>query len=160
MTRIALVIGTFLAVPVTLPAQTTDEAIARAIMAAPGRAAAEAGVISWNENGDRVVLRESTNGVVCWDRSGVAGQRAFAVQCTNEGNIERFEQNRAFFKAGKDRDGWNALVAAAEKDGTRKVAVYGSVYYSMSGDTMETARTHMTIAVPFATAESLDLPAE
>ena len=46
------------------------------------------------------------------------------------------------------------------EDGTRKVAVYGSVYYSMSGDTMETARTHMTIAVPFATAESLDLPAE
>ncbi len=105
------------------------------------------------------MLKESENGFVCWDRSGQFGQRPFSVQCTNVGNIERYEQNREFFKAGGDRDGWNALMAEAEENGTRKVAVFGSIYYYMSGDDQESAGQHLVIAVPFATAESIGIPA-
>ena len=160
MKRTLLVVLAVLAVSAAANGQMAEDTIERAVMAAPARARAEAMVVTWDEDGARVVLRAGTNGFVCWDRSGKNGQRAFSVQCTNAGNLSRYEQNLAFFAASETRDEANALMAAAEEDGTRKVAVFGSVYYNLSGTDPESARPHMTIAVPFATAESLGLPSE
>ena len=149
-----------LVVPTAANAQTARDTIARAVLAAPGRAHADALVVTWDTDGSRIVLREGTNGFVCWDRSGENGEPAFSVQCTNEGNLARYEQNRAFFTAAESPDEAKALMEAAERDGTREVAVFGSVYYSLRGDLPEYAYRHMTIAVPFATSESLGLPKE
>lgn len=160
MKRIVLAVAAVLVGFSAANAQTADNAIARAVLAAPARAQADAMVVTWDADGNREVLREGTNGWVCWDRSGQNGQRAFAVQCTNEGNLARYEQNLAFFLATDSREAANALMDAAEADSTRKVAVFGSAYYSFSGTDQESARAHMTIAVPFATAESLGLPSE
>jgi hypothetical protein len=51
-----------------------------------------------------------------------------------------------------------AALDAAEKDGTRVKPEFGSVFYNFYGPTREQARTHTTVAVPFATAQTLGLP--
>ena len=158
--RIGLAVAAVLVGFSSANAQMADDMIARAILAAPARAQADAMVVTWDADGNREVLREGANGWVCWDRSGQNGQRAFAVQCTNEGNLARYEQKLAFFRATDSREAANALMDTAEADGTREVAVFGSAYYNFSGTDQESARAHMTIAVPFATAESLGLPSE
>jgi hypothetical protein len=50
------------------------------------------------------------------------------------------------------------MLDAAEKDGTRVKPEYGSVWYHMLGADREHARTHVTIAVPGATTQSIGLP--
>jgi hypothetical protein len=51
-----------------------------------------------------------------------------------------------------------SMLDAAEKDGTRVKPEFGSIFYNLSGPEREKARPHMTVAVPFATAQSLGLP--
>jgi hypothetical protein len=51
-----------------------------------------------------------------------------------------------------------AMLDAAEKDGTRVKPEFGSVFYNLSGADRERARSHTTIAVPFATTQSMALP--
>ncbi len=52
-----------------------------------------------------------------------------------------------------------AMLDAAEKDGTRVKPEPGSIWYHMMGPNRWGARAHVTIAVPGATAQSLGLPA-
>jgi hypothetical protein len=141
-------------------AQTDQEIIDRAVLAAPANARAAAMVVKWAADGSRVVVRPGTNGVVCWDQSVWPGQRPFSVHCTAVGNLPRVEQNREFFyKAGNAKEA-EALVQAAEKAGARKVPEFGAGYYGLVGNDQATARGHVTIAVPFATTETLKLPSK
>ncbi len=148
-----------LAAPAVSVAQSSDEElIARATLAAPQRVRAAAGVVRWDANHNRIVVKESENGLVCWDRSDVPGTAPFTMQCSAEANLPRFEQNRKFAFQAADADERRALMAAAEEDGTRVLAAFGSVWYSLNGPNQENARSHTTIAVPNATAESVGLP--
>jgi hypothetical protein len=141
-------------------AQTDQEIIDRAVLAAPANARAAAMVVKWAADGTRVVVRPGTNGVVCWDQAVWPGQRPFSVHCTSVANLPRVEQNREFFyKAGNAKEA-EALVQAAEKDKTRKVPEFGAGYYGLVGNDQATARGHVTIAVPFATTETLKLPSK
>ena len=85
---------------------------------------------------------------------------ASVVTWDADGNLARYEQNLAFSRAGNSRDEVNALGAAAEENGTRELPVFGSIYYYNWGDDQESATPHMTVTVPYATHESLSLPAE
>ncbi|MEE2635678.1 MAG: hypothetical protein VYE68_00395 [Acidobacteriota bacterium] len=143
--------------PATLVAQTTDDQIAKALLAAPAALRANAGVIRLAADGTGTVLRESSNSLICWDRSDEPN-REFAVQCTSEGNLARVKQNRAWNMSGKTADEIRAMRETAEADGTREVSVFGSAYYALSGADAESANLHTTIAVPFATTESLGFP--
>jgi hypothetical protein len=78
-------------------------------------------------------------------------------ECTNLGNLPRAAQNQKI-EAIADAKARQAAFDAAEKDGTRVKPVFGSVWYHISGADPEHARTHMTIAVPGATAKTLGLP--
>ena len=163
MQRLLLfVLAALLAAPAVSAAQSSDEElIARATMAAPQRVRGGAGVVRWDDNSNRIVVKESENGLVCWDRSAVPGTAPFAVQCSAEANLPRFEQNRMLsIQAADDADERRALMAASEADGTRVLAAFGSVWYSMNGPDQENANRHTTIAVPNATADSVGLPAE
>ena len=60
------------------------------------------------------------------------------------------------FEAQGDKK--QALLDAAEKDGTRVKPEFGSVFYNLGGKDQQTARPHTTVAVPGATAQSLGLP--
>ena len=51
-----------------------------------------------------------------------------------------------------------AMLNAAEKDGTRVKPEFGSVWYHLAGPDRDHARPHMTIAVPGATMQSIGLP--
>ena len=157
MTRIVLLVLSVLAVSTSALAQTTAEIIARAVAAAPTQARDGAMVIKWKPDYTYDTLRPGTNRLVCFDRSGEPGEQPFAVQCTSVANLERVAQNRRF-EAVTDSAKRQALLDAAEKDGTRVKPEFGSVWYSMNGPDQARARTHVTIAVPGATTASIGLP--
>ena len=156
MTRIILIVVGLLAVSTSLYAQTTAETIERALAAAPQRAREATAVIQWNADFTYETLKEGTNRLVCYDRSGFPGRKQpFSVQCTSVANLPRLAQSRRALAENEDGE---AVLDAAEADGTRVLPEFGSVWISMDGADQASARIHTTIAVPNATAESLGLP--
>jgi hypothetical protein len=157
MKRASLALLAILTLPIAAEAQD-PAAVDKALAAAPARMREATMVIRWNADHTYAVLKEGTNRMVCFDRSDEARRAAFDVQCTSVGNLERVAQNRRFRAASADRQTENALIEAAEADGTRVPAQYGSVWIAMRGDDQVSARTHTTIAVPGATTASTGLP--
>lgn len=144
------------AVPSAVQAQSAEEEIARAVAAAPARAQADATVISFGDDGSVTVLRQGTNGLMCWDESTMD---RFSATCTSEANLARVEQNYAFNNSGGTSEEIQAMFDEAEEGGTREVSEFGTIYYHLNGDDQESAGSHISIVVPFATAESLGIPA-
>jgi hypothetical protein len=135
-------------------AQSTAD-IEKPLDAAPAQLRAAATVIKWKPDFTYDTLRKGTNSLVCYDRSGLPGQQAFSLECTNLGNLPRAAQNLKFEGMGAKKQ---AALDAAEKDGTRVKPEYGSVWYHLMGADKEHARTHLTIAVPGATEKTMGLP--
>jgi len=158
MKRIILALLGVLAAAADVAAQTPAQTIERALAPLSGRAREGAAVIQFNADQTYNTLKEGTNSWVCYDRSGEPGRAAFAVQCTNTGNLPRLVQNRKLEAAAADRDALRASVAAADSEGDRVEAEYGSVWIAMNGQDMASATRHMTVAVPYATAESTGFP--
>ena len=138
-------------------AQTADDAIERALSAAPRQMKEGATVIKWKADNTYDTLKKGTNRLVCYDRSGEPGKQPFAVQCTSIANLERVAQNRKF-EAVTDKAARDKMIEDAEKGGTRVKPEYGSVWLTMNGPDKEHARIHTTIAVPGATTQSTGLP--
>lgn len=157
MKRAVLVVLAALAVAAGAVAQTPDEAIEKALAAAPRNLKEGATVIKWKADNTYDTLKKGTNRLVCYDRSGEPGQQPFAVQCTSIANLDRVAQNRKF-EAIADRAARQAALDAAEKDGTRAKPEFGSVWLTMNGADRASARIHTTVAVPGATSQSLGLP--
>ena len=158
MKRIVLIALGVLAVSASAYAQTTAEIIERALAAAPRRTREGAAVIKWDPDHTYETVKEGTNRLVCYDRSGEPGRRPFAVQCTSVGNLDRVAQNRRFQAESENAEAMQAMLDAAEANGTRVKPEYGSVWISMNGPNQSSARIHTTIAVPGATSESTGLP--
>lgn len=139
----------------TLPAA---QYIERMLLGAPVNLRPATGVIRWKADGTYETLKAGTNRLVCFDRSGEDRRNPFAVQCTSLGNLPRVAQNRKFRAESRTNEEEQAKVAAAEKNGTRVKPEYGSPWINTNGPDAQTLRTHTTIAVPGATAQSLGLP--
>ena len=132
--------------------------IEKALSAAPARLRKDATVIRWKPDHTSEILKKGTSDVVCYDRSGFPLQRPFSIECTSTmANLDRVAQNMKFEASG-DKAKAQAMLDAAEKDGTRVKPVYGSVWYHLQGADQEHANTHVTIAVPGATTQSTGLP--
>ena len=130
----------------------------KALLGAPERLRAQATVIKWKTaDWTYDTLRQGTNQIVCFDKSGLPGQLAYSLECTHANNLPRAAQNMRF-ESETDRPKRQAALEAAEKDGTRAKPMFGSVWYHFMGADAASARPHMTIAVPGATAASLGLP--
>lgn len=159
MTRHLVLVVTMLSLPTGGWAQAppAPEIIERAVAAAPRPMRDGATVVRWKPDFTYETIRQGTNRLVCYDRSGEPGGQPFAVQCTSIGNLERVAQNRRF-EAEPDRAKRQALLDAAEADGTRVKPEYGSVFYSLNGPDQASARLHTTIAVPGATTQTTGLP--
>jgi hypothetical protein len=156
MKRMIPIALSMLAVSAAAFAQAPDQAaIDKALLAAPGNLKAGATVIRWKSDFTYETLKKGTNRLVCYDRSGFPGQQAFSIECTSIGNLDRAAQNLKFEAMGDKKQ---ATLDAAEKDGTRVKPEFGSVWYHLMGADAEHTRTHMTIAVPGATTQSLGLP--
>ena len=130
----------------------------KALVAAPGSQRDQATVIKWKADFTYETLRKGTNRLVCYDRSGLAQQQPFSVQCTSIANLDRVAQNLKAEATG-DRKQSEAVLAEMEKSGTRIKPEYGSMWYSVAGPDRERARPHHAmIAVPGATTQSTGLP--
>lgn len=137
-------------------AQAPDP-IATPLLAAPGNLREGATVIKWKADYTYDTLRQGTNKLVCYDRSGQPLQQPFSVECTMLANLPRVAQSMKFEAVG-DRQKANALIDAAEKEGTRIKPEFGSVFYNMNGPNREGMHPHMTVVVPGATSKTLGLP--
>jgi hypothetical protein len=140
--------------PAAAPASPEIET---ALLAAPPQLRAEATVIKWKPDFTYDTLRKGTNRMVCFDKSGLPGQQPFSIECSSIANMDRIVQNMKF-EAEPDRAKRTAAIAEAEKSGMRAKPEFGSVWYHLMGKDRATARTHMTVALPGATAQSLGLP--
>ena len=131
----------------------------KAVLAAPAQLRNAAMVIKWNPSDwTYTTLRKGTNGIVCFDKSGLPGQaQPFSVECTMVANLDRVTQNMKF-ESEPDRAKRQAALDAAEKDGSRAKPQFGSIFWHLMGNDQATARTHYTIATPGATTQSLGLP--
>jgi len=136
-------------------AQAPADAIATVVAAAPANMREGATVIKWKPDFTYDTLRKGTNRLVCYDRSGFPGQQPFSIECTSIANLDRAAQNLKFEAMGEKKQ---AMLDAAEKDGTRVKPEYGSVWYHLMGPDREHPRSHITIAVPGATTASTGLP--
>lgn len=143
-------------VPTHAAAQSA--AVEKALTPAPERARDATTVVRWNADHTYEVLQEGDGPLVCYDRSDEARRAPFDVMCTVRGNLDRVAQNRRFRSEAADREAEAAMVAAADADGSRVDAVFGSVWIMMRGQDMASASRHMTIAMPYATAESSGFP--
>ena len=158
MTRFTLLVaGAALAV-VPVFGQAPSDAVERALGAAPRQLKDGAMVIKWKADGTYDTLRPGTNRLVCYDQSGDPNEQPFSVQCTSVGNLERVKQNKIYEAKIADRKEREAAFAEMEKAGTRVKPEFGSVFYTRQGKDAATARLHVTISVPGATAASLGLP--
>jgi hypothetical protein len=138
-------------------AQAPADPIATAVSAGPANQREGATVIKWKPDFTYETLRKGTNRLVCYDRSGFPQQQPFSIECTSIANLDRVAQNLKFEAAG-DKAKTQALLDAAEKDGTRVKPEYGSVWYHLLGPDKDHARAHMTVALPGATTASTGLP--
>ena len=130
----------------------------KTLFAAPGRLKDQATVIRWRPDFTYEILRKGTNHLVCYDRSGFPLHPRFSVQCTSLANLDRVAQNLKAESTG-DRDKSEAILNAAEEEGTRVAPEYGSLFYNVDGPDQENARPHhLMIAVPGATTGSTGLP--
>ena len=162
MQRLVIVSCVLMAMSTLVQAQSAEDEIARAVLAAPRAMAADATVVRLAADGSHEVLREGTNGLLCYDRSNEPG-RSFAVQCTDEENLARAKQNHQVRMSAGNADEANKMIAAAEADGSRESPKFGSVWYALTGQDQASVtphQAHITVAVPFATSDMLRLPSE
>jgi len=157
MKRTLLVVLTILALSAGVFAQTATDEIEKALLPAPRNMKEGATVIKWKPDFTYETLRKGTNRMVCYDRSNQPGQQPFAVECTSIANLERVAQSLKI-EAIADQKERRAAFEAAEKAGTWTKPEFGSVWIHFSGPSQAQARTHVTIAVPGATTQSLGLP--
>ena len=153
MKSIILVAISLLMVATNANAQSVESVLA----AAPARARTGAAVIKWNDDYTYETLKEGTNRIVCYDRSGERDRQPFAVQCTSKMNLDRVAQNRRFRVETEDAAGERAMIDAAEQAGTRVQPEYNSIWFRMDGADQASALLHATIAMPGATTESTGL---
>ena len=134
-----------------------NDPIETPLLAAPANQRAQATVIKWKADYTYDTLRQGSNKLVCYDRSGQPLQQPFSIECTSLTNLPRVAQNMKFEAVG-DRAKANTAIEAAEKDGSRIKPEFGSIFFTQNGPTKEQMRGHMTIAVPNATTKTLGLP--
>ena len=145
--------------PPPLEAGASQADVDTALLAAPASLKDQATVIKWKKDFTYDTLRKGTNRLVCYERSGFPLQQPFSVHCTSLANLEREAQNLKAEATG-ERAKSEAMLNEMEKNGTRAKPEYGSMWYAVAGPDREHARpeSHITIAVPMATGQSLGLP--
>jgi hypothetical protein len=144
--------------PAPLEPGASQADVDKALVALPEGLRAQTIVIKWKSDFTYDTLRKGTNGLVCYDRSGMPLQQPFAVQCTSLGNLPREAQNLKAEATG-DRAKSEAALKDMEQNGTRAKPEFGSVWYHISGADKDHVSAHeVTIAVPGATQASLGLP--
>jgi hypothetical protein len=138
-------------------ASAQDAALEKALLAAPRQMKDGATVIKWKSDFTYETLRKGTNRLVCYERPVQPGQPPFSVECTSLANLERVAQSLKT-ETIADPMARRAAFEEMEKAGKWTKPEFGSVFYNLTGQDQATARSHVTIAVPGATKQTLGLP--
>jgi hypothetical protein len=142
---------------ITIIAQAQDPAIEKALLPAPRQMRDGAMVIKWKSDFTYDILRKGTNRLVCYERPVAAGQQPFSVECTSQANLERVAQSLKT-ETIADPMARRAAFEEMEKAGKWAKPEFGSIFYNLQGPDQANARSHVTIAVPGATKQTLGLP--
>jgi hypothetical protein len=134
-----------------------DAALEKALLAAPRQMKDGATVIKWKSDFTYDTLRKGTNRLVCYERPVQPGQQPFSVECTSIANLERVAQSLKTETIADPKER-QAAFEAMERAGKWTKPEFGSVWYNLQGADQATARSHVTIAVPGATKQTLGLP--
>ena len=134
-----------------------DPALEKALLAAPRQMKDGATVIKWKSDFTYETLRKGTNRLVCYERPVTPGQQPFSVECTSIANLERVAQSLKT-ETIADPMQRRAAFEAMEKAGKWTKPEFGSIFYNLQGQDQASARSHVTIAVPGATKQTLGLP--
>src|SRR6267143_4095195 len=118
--------------PAPLEPGASQADVDKAVLALPENLRNQATVIKWKPDQTYDTLQKGTNGLVCYDRSGFPLQQPFSVECTSMGNLPRVAQNMKAEALG-DKAKSEAMLKAAEDNGTRVKPEFGSVWYHMAG---------------------------
>ncbi len=132
MKRVIVVALSILAISAAAFAQSSAE-IDKALLAAPRQLKEGATVIKWKSDFTYETLKKGTNRLVCYDRSGQAGQQPFAVECTSIANLERAAQNLKLEAQVQDKKAYETAFTALEKEGKWIKPEFGSVWIHYSG---------------------------
>src|ERR1700760_1240990 len=81
MNRTMPVVFGVLVMSANLFAQASDDAVQKALLAAPKQMKEGATVIKWKADYTYDTLKKGTNRLVCFDASGNPGQRPFSGEC-------------------------------------------------------------------------------
>lgn len=141
-----------LAAPAAAAAQSIDEQIAEAVLAAPESLRASATVIVRDDTGAPRVIRQGTNELVCEPDRPSAG---FAVECYHTSFQDVMDWMARGISAGARS--FAELFAAGGPDAEVSP---GAMQYALAGPTREAAELHISINLPHATAASTGLPTE
>src|SRR5436190_22785352 len=104
--------------PAPLEPGAAQADVDKAVLALPENLRNQAMVIKWKPDFTYDTLRKGTNGLVCYDRSGLPLQQPFSVECTSAANLDREAQNLKAEALG-DRTKTQAMLADQEKSGSR-----------------------------------------
>jgi hypothetical protein len=145
-----------LALSVAAFAQTQDS-IEKALLAAPAPMREAATVIKWKSDFTYDTVKKGTSRLVCYERPVQPGDQPFSMECTSVANLERVATSlkTEMIQDPKER---RAAFENLERAGKWPKPEFGSVFYNLTGPSQAQARSHATICVPGATAQTMGLP--
>jgi len=134
--------------------RAVDDPVAQAVLPLPEDLRDGATVVTYDaDTGERRVLRQGTNSLVCWPRNPETGY----TRCYHETvGPERDLEARLRAGGASDQD-IDAAVAAARADGTIPGSVFGSLAYRLYEEN-DRLKLLWMLRVPGATAEQLGMP--
>ena len=153
-----MIVGTPSGRPPANPLDATDK-VATAVLAAPAALRDGAVVVEYDANGDRHILRDGTNTLVC--EPDDPNTEGFAAWCYHESHVPRVNFEKKVATTGADRaEVFRQRVAAVEA-GKIPLPVAGQMQYVLSGDDAVSAtRRGLAVRLPYATSDLSGLPEE
>lgn len=150
--RSLVVAAALLALPCVAAAQSVEEQVAQAVLAAPEPLRAGATVIVRGADGAPSVIRQGTNELVCETDGPAPG---FAVSCYHTSFQDVMDWMRRRIAEGARS--YTELFAGG---GPEADVSPGAMQYELVGPTLEEAELHISINLPHATGASTGLPTE
>jgi hypothetical protein len=136
--------------------KAVEKQIAEALLPLPDSLRGGATVVVDSTPGNRTVLRNGTNAVICHADTPAPG---FAIRCHHKDMDAFFTRTEQLLAEGKSEADLRDTLSAEIKAGKLKVAA-GSAEYVLSGPFFEGALPIMAVFLPNATAESTGLSTE
>ena len=133
---------------------TTQQLIQDAVLPLPVALRETATVASYDDTGNRTVLREGSSEIICQTDAPTPG---FFVSCFHRSYEPHEVQSRKWATEGKSREEVVQLRLAAMRDGKLPVLEAGTASYMLQGPDAVGAISLMVIWLPNATAESTGL---